>query len=623
MVMTTTSIIPFLLPVPFLFVVLIALLWGETGKRNIGYIGAFAGLVTLFLGIQSWGLQGTVATTPWFSITGTLFSWSVMIDNLSLLLTMIIAGIGVFIFLYSVGYFEPNEDLRRYYAELSLFAAAMIGVVTAANLFQLFFAWELVGVSSYLLIGFWHEKESAIAAARKAFITIIIGDAFLLAGIFLLWIQYHTFDIPIILELVRSTPMTTMTVMAGIGIIIGAISKSAQFPLHTWLPDAMEGPTPVSAFLHSAAMVKAGLFLIARMLPLLALAGLSPLLVLLAVITIIISAGCALVENDIKRVLAYSTMNHLAFIMLAFGIGSVATGLYHLLNHSIFKALLFMSAGVIIHKTGTQDITKMHMPFGWNILFISTLLGVLALAGIPPFAGFFSKDALFEAVVATGNNALLLVFALAILASSAYIFRWFFLIFKKKKHEHENTCERDMSAVSHTSTENYATKHTTTMIEHTPPIMQIPLPILALLALVGGLWMSWFYGWWTSDTPHIGLASFGALLLALCGALIAFSAYYRKTLSVQQLSITPVALFFKRKFLLDDLGDIAALIVKKIGRASMWVDDCIINRFLIFLTEFFAELANILRLMITGRPTTYVLAVVLGFLLLALAVRVS
>jgi NADH-quinone oxidoreductase subunit L len=576
----------YLLPVPFLIAGIIALFRKE---KWVGYVGSVAGIITFLLVLQLWAdsFRGVVSTN-WFSAAGVTFVWSVLIDNLSLLMSAIVAGIGTFIFLYSAGYLEAHEDLSRYYAELALFASAMIGVITSANLFQLFFCWELVGVSSYLLIGFWHEKESAIAAARKAFITIIIGDAFLLAGILLLWKSYGTFDIQTILA---SMQMNQLTMLAGFCIIIGAISKSAQFPLHAWLPDAMEGPTPVSAFLHSATMVKAGLFLIVRMLPLIVLVGLSPLLVVIAVITILISACCALVENDVKRVLAYSTMNQLAFILLAIGLGATVAGLYHLLNHSIFKALLFMSAGIMIHAAGTQDITKMRLKLGWNILAVCTAIGAWALAGLPPFSGFFSKDAIFEAVLESQNGALIFFFCAAVILSAAYIFRWFFLIFAKDGKEAHMNWE-----------------------------MRAPLPVLAFLTVVGGAAMLSFYAWWGADV-HFGIVMLISTILGATGFLIAYIIYYKKSMPVDALASSAMARYFKARFLLDDLYAALANVVEEIGAIFMHVDERIINRFLEGLARFFSRLAALLRKIISGRSTSYVTAVIVGFILILLFVR--
>jgi NADH-quinone oxidoreductase subunit L len=579
--------IEYLIPAPFLLVMIAALLWPRRSEY-VGYLGAAAGLVTLALVYLTWRSGTPGGELEWFAVAGTMFTWSVMVDQLSLLLAGIVAGIGTFIFLYSVGYMDASEELRRYYAELALFATSMLAVVMSANLFQLFFAWELVGVSSYLLIGYWHDRKTAIAAARKAFITIIIGDAFLLAGIFLLWKGYGTFAIAPILEAARADTITTI---AGLFIIIGAISKSAQFPLHAWLPDAMEGPTPVSAFLHSATMVKAGLFLVARFLPLLAIAGLSPVLIIIAVITIIISACMALVENDIKRVLAYSTMNQLAFILLAFGLGATVAGLYHLLNHSVFKALLFMAAGVIIHLAGTQDIRQMELKLGWNVLAVTTAIGALALAGLPPLSGFFSKDAIFEQILHTGNAALILVFSIAIIMSAAYISRWYLLIFRRN------------GSVAHVHWQ-----------------MRAPLPILAALVVFGGLITGMFYSWWDSSASASLFAGVLSTILALAGFGIAYAIYWRG-MDINWLSRSSMAEFFRQRFLLDDLGSALASAVQGIGKAMVWVDTHIVDRTVVGVGHMLSAVGALLRRFISGHPTNYLFAFVIGFIIIIITLR--
>ncbi|MDD9953343.1 MAG: NADH-quinone oxidoreductase subunit L [Candidatus Woesearchaeota archaeon] len=553
-------------------------------RKYAGYVGSFAGLVTLcLLPMLSRGL----VEVPWFVAAGEEFFWSMMVDNLSLLLGGVVGGIGIFVFFYSTGYMTEKEDLRRFYAVLALFAMAMLGVVFSANLFQLVFFWELVGVSSYLLVGFWHQKETAIRAARKAFLTIIVGDAFLLGGVILLWTYYGTASIPVLLESVEAN---TVTILAGIGIVIGAISKSAQFPLHDWLPDAMEGPTPVSSFLHSATMVKAGLFLIARMLPLLVAVGLAPVLVIIAVLTIIISACIALVETDIKRVLAYSTMNQLAFILLALGIGATTAALFHLTTHSVFKALLFMAAGVMIHTAGTQDMRKMHIRSGKNLVAITTLIGVLALGGVPPFSGFFSKDAIFEGLLAHGDITLLVVFSIAVIMSAAYIFRWYFMLFSKSgKKAHANLG------------------------------MTLPLPILAFLTVVGGGGMWLFFEWW-HEHAHIGITAVISLGLVGVGWLIAF-AIYRKDLKILWLSHSGLAHFCRERFLFDKLYSSLGRFVQGIGAFWAWFDNNVVDGLVRGIGHVAVILGDLLRRIETGRIPTYVGALILGFITIVMAVQ--
>ena len=574
---------PFVLLVPYLLAMLYALI-GKNGKnKHVGYVGSLAGIVTIilmfFVGTGFW-------STNWFSVAGYVFELSFLLDTIGSLLVYVIGGIGAFVFFYSVGYLGKHEDLRRYYFLLSLFAMSMIGVVSAGNLFQMFFFWELVGVSSFLLIGFWHHKQAAVDASRKAFITIIVGDVFFLAGIFLLWLNYGTFDIQTILQ---SLQADKLTLFAGAGIIIGGISKSAQFPLHDWLPDAMEGPTPVSAFLHSATMVKAGLFVIARFLPLLVIVGLTKWLLAIAVITILISGLLALVEYDIKRVLAYSTMNQLAFILLGLSLGALSAGMFHLLTHSVFKALLFFSAGIAIHAAGSQDLRSIHLKFGWNAFTVSTVIGVLGLAGLIPFSGFFSKEAILESVL-HARIEIVLFFCLAIFVSAAYIFRWLFLLMGKKQVK-----------------SNFQ--------------MLAPLPVLAFLTVVGGLGASAFFGLWGEEMHFFGMSAILSTILVLAGAVIAYLIYVRKW-HIEWLSQSTFAEICRERFLVDRLYVFCGEVFAAIGVLCKKIDDGLINRAVRGSGEFFVLMGNYFRKFHSGSVQTYVFASVLGFIVLAIVLGV-
>jgi len=569
----------YLIPVPFILVMLYALVVPNGKNRHVGYLGAIAGIVTLLL---AW--TATSATIPWFSLAGWTISVSAMMDTVSIVLASLVAGIGIFVFLYSVGYFKKGEDLKRYYVLLALFAWSMLGVVIAGNLFQLFFCWELVGVSSYLLIGFWHKREEARRAAAKAILTILTGDVFFLIGILVLAWHYNTIDITQLLSMLKPDGLTTL---AGVGIILGGISKSAQFPLHGWLPDAMAGPTPVSAFLHSATMVKAGLFVIVRFLPLLVLTGLTPLLTAIALITIVMSGMMALVEKDIKRVLAYSTMNQLAFMLLAFSLGAVVAGLFHMVTHAIFKALLFFVAGIVIHTTSTQDLTKTHIKWSWTLVPVSALVGVLALAGVVPFAGFFSKEAIFETVL-HASWPIILVFTVAIMLSAAYIFRWFFLIFGKTGRTAKGSWELFAS-----------------------------LPVLAFLALCGGFLR---YVFW--DEPHaLGVTALLSTALLALGVLAAYEIFVRKH-RMSWLIQSPFAEVSRQRFLMNNVYNFFARVVMVIGRIILWIDESVIDRSIRLLGRFFTSVSAFLRHAQSGNVQTYLAVFILGFLILAVIMGV-
>ncbi|MCI0897399.1 MAG: NADH-quinone oxidoreductase subunit L, partial [Chloroflexi bacterium] len=344
----------------------------------------------------------------WLVVGGATIEMGLLVDPLTAVMLVVVTGVSLLVQVYSLGYMKGDPSFSRYYAYMSLFTAAMLGLVLASNIIQLYVFWELVGVSSYLLIGFWHERPAAAAAAKKAFIITRIGDVGFLIAILYLFTQADTFaaaglnafHIPDIWAaaqpgfaagaLLGGAALTWM----ALGIFAGAAGKSGQFPLHSWLPDAMEGPTPVSALIHAATMVAAGVFLVARFFPLFQnSADAMTVVALVGAFTAIFAASMGLVMNDIKRVMAYSTISQLGYMMAALGLGLYAAAIFHLVTHAAFKALLFLGAGNVNHATGTFDMRYMgglrrHMP----ITYILMLVAGLSLVGIIPLAGFWSKD---------------------------------------------------------------------------------------------------------------------------------------------------------------------------------------------------------------------------------------
>jgi NADH-quinone oxidoreductase subunit L len=335
----------------------------------------------------------------WFRVGSAVLSVGWSVDSLAAVMLLVVSVVALCVMVFSAGYMEGDGGWNRYFALLSLFTASMVLLVIADSLATLFVGWELVGVCSYLLIGFWYTKPSAAAAAVKAFLTTRIGDVGLLLGLAILWGAVHTLDYAAIMRLVP-TMAPGVVGAAAICIAIGAIGKSAQFPLHIWLPDAMEGPTPVSALIHAATMVAAGVYLVARLWPLFAAApGARTLLLVLGTVSALGAALAGIAQRDIKRVLAYSTISQLGFMFAALGVGAWSIAMFHLVTHAAFKALLFLTAGSVIHGAGTQDLREMgglrkEMP----VTFAVWLVGVAALVGIPPMSGFFSKDLVIDAV---------------------------------------------------------------------------------------------------------------------------------------------------------------------------------------------------------------------------------
>ena len=361
--------------------------------------------------------QTQYTSIEWILLPDLELEFGLLVDSLSVLMLLVVTGVGSSIFYYSMEYMEHDEGYRRYFAGLSLFAFSMIGIVLSANLLQLFIFWELVGLSSYLLIGHWYQKPEAADAGKKAFLTNRVGDFGFLIGILLLW----TFSGPASSRSLNLTQLSTavsgfiqtsphhktLVTVAMLLVFSGVVGKSAQFPLHVWLPDAMEGPTPVSALIHAATMVAAGVYLLARTFPLFLLSPVSlEIIAYIGGFTALFAATQAVVQKDIKRILAYSTLSQLGYMVMAIGLGSAATGMYHLTTHAFFKALLFLSAGSIIHATGEQNITEMggllkKMP----LTSTAFLIGAFALVGFWPASGFFSKDEILS--LALSQNQIL------------------------------------------------------------------------------------------------------------------------------------------------------------------------------------------------------------------------
>ncbi len=442
--------------------------------RFLSVLAISAGFATFWFVLQDFlehGVDQYHFTVEWFTAGRIDVALGIIVDPLTVIMLGLVTFVALAVQIYSLGYMAGDKRLPWYFGVHSLFAAAMLTLVLADNLLLLYFAWELVGLCSYFLIGHWYERRSAAEAAKKAFITTRIGDVGLLIGILLLVVNTGTFDTLEILERVsHPAPGQELSNLLVTGsallIFLGAMGKSAQFPLHVWLPDAMEGPTPVSALIHAATMVAAGVFLVARLFPLFEASGDALTAVaLIGLITALVGASLALVSTDLKRILAYSTMSHLGFMMLALGAGGFTAAIFHLLTHGIAKASLFMAAGSVMHAMdGQTDIRRMgglrrRMP----LTAVAFTIGALALAGIPPLSAFWSKDEILIAVQKGLNPAYLIFFLLAIVLSALYMARATRLAFYGElsadaEHAHES-----------------------------PLVMVIPIAVLAGLSVVIGL----------------------------------------------------------------------------------------------------------------------------------------
>ncbi len=444
--------------------------------------GAFVSVAAVLLGfVLFWFVLADLLANGggtfgggWLVLGDVNITWGVIVDRLSVTMIGLVTFVALLVQVYSVAYMRGEPRYGWYFAAHALFAAAMLALVLADNLVFLYLAWELVGLGSYLLIGFWHEKRPAAEAAKKAFITTRIGDVGLLIGIILLYRATGTFDIGGVIHAVENGVGAGLISQATVNlslflVFLGAMGKSAQFPFHVWLPDAMEGPTPVSALIHAATMVAAGVFLVARLMPLFEMApGVLLFVAVIGLFTFAFAGALALVMTDLKRVLAYSTVSHLGLMMLSLGAFGMAAAILHLLIHGVSKALLFLGAGSVTHGTGRTDIREMGglwraMP----ITAITFTIGAASLAGLVPFSGFFSKEEALITVLDERGLAFFVPTFAAALLSALYMARVTFLVFfganRGEGEAHES-----------------------------PWLMTAPLLVLAPLALVLGLAT---YGW--------------------------------------------------------------------------------------------------------------------------------
>jgi NADH-quinone oxidoreductase subunit L len=443
-------------------------------KAIIGFLGCLLVLVSfgisasLFLQIRSTGAPINVTLFEWFSVGDFKLSFAFLVDQLSAIMLLIITGVGFLIHLYSVGYMKDDAGFGKFFAYLNLFVFFMLLLVLGSNYLVMFIGWEGVGLCSYLLIGFWYTNPDYADAAKKAFIMNRIGDLGFILGIFMLIYHFGSANFADIFSKAgigdfKNAPYTAITLL----LFVGAVGKSAQLPLFTWLPDAMAGPTPVSALIHAATMVTAGVYMIARSNILFTLAPVTMHIVaIVGLLTAVVAALIALTQTDIKKVLAYSTVSQLGYMFLGLGVGAYTGAFFHVLTHAFFKALLFLGAGSVIHAmSGEQDMRKMGGLKGkLQITFITMLVGTLAISGIPPFAGFFSKDEILGHVF-TQSPVMWVVGVLTAMCTSFYMFRMMYLTFFGKfrgTHEQEHH------------------------VHESPANMTIPLILLAVLSVVGG-----------------------------------------------------------------------------------------------------------------------------------------
>src|ERR1700719_512627 len=451
----------------------------RTAVTTVGLVfpgAAFAWALVVALRFSSLDLPYQEYVAHWIRSGNFSADFALYLDQLSLVMLLVVTGVGFLIHIYSVGYMWDDRSYYRFFAYLNLFMFFMLTLILANNYLLMFIGWEGVGLASYLLIGFWFTKDSAASAGKKAFIVNRIGDFGFLIGLFLIIQHFGSLNFTQVFA--QMQPMTAETGGAGlltaIGILlmVGACGKSAQIPLYVWLPDAMEGPTPVSALIHAATMVTAGVYMVARSHVIFEHAPTALTVVaIIGTLTAIFAATIGMAQTDIKRVLAYSTVSQLGYMFLACGVGAFSAGIFHLMTHAFFKALLFLAAGSVIHAMGgEQDMLKMgglSKKIKWT--YITMLTATLAIAGFPPLAGFFSKDSILLSAYQNANGGPILygVGLFTALLTSFYMFRLIFLTFFGKQRYDEHHVH----------------------VHESPKSMLVPLMILAVLSLVGG-WLA-------------------------------------------------------------------------------------------------------------------------------------
>jgi NADH-quinone oxidoreductase subunit L len=547
---------------PLAGALLITLAGTRIPRRVAGYIStlsvavSFVASVIVFFALHDRPTDDRIVLSEawtWLAAGDFRVPLDILIDPLSVFMMLIVSGVGALIVAYSIGYMDGDDEERRYFAYMSLFVFSMLLLVQSANFVVLLVGWGLVGLSSYLLIGHHHERPSAVAAAKKAFIMNALGDATMALAIFLLFWKGAPLGLSEF-EYADDTSQTVMTLVA-LGMLGGAVAKSAQIPLHTWLPDAMEGPTPVSALIHAATMVTAGVYMLVRLHPIFEAAPeVQDLAAGIGAATLVVAGLIALVQTDIKRVIAYSTMSQIGYMFLGAGLGAYVGGMFHLMTHAFFKALLFLAAGIVIHTlAGEQDMRNMG---GLRRFLPRTrltfLVGSLALAGIPPLSGFWSKDSILGSALAEGwyGRTLLVVGLAGVFLTGLYTFRMFFLVF-----------EGDASP--------FAREHVHAHGHGEGPFsMTSVVGVLAVLAAVGGLIA--IPGLWNLPLDWLGpvaeplveasalqdyIVSAISVALALAGIGVAWAIYGTGRLRIPR--VAWLQRLFEEKFYFDEAYDLA------------------------------------------------------------------
>ncbi len=590
-----------ILALPFCAFLVIALVTPLRRRGpTAGALSATA-MALAFLAAMSLFAGGGAVERTWSWLPGDggpMATVGIVVDSLSAPMLLLVTLVSLLVQLYSLGYLheEPAPSLGRYYAYQSLFAFSMLGLVLSPTFLQMFVFWELVGLCSYLLIGYWYERPSAARAAVKAFWITKLGDLGFISGIVMLWSVTGTYEFRALFGMASAGTLA----VPGLGFImfliyLGAVGKSAQFPLHVWLPDAMEGPTPVSALIHAATMVTAGVYMVNRAFPLFALVPeLLTLIAWIGAFTALLAATMACVESDIKRVLAYSTVSQLGFMMAAAGAAAPEAGFLHLLMHGVFKALLFLGAGVVIHIVGTNDLFRMGGLFRQHPwVGIPFIVATLALAGIPPLPGFFSKEGILAGVLGADLAVPFAMLALTAFLTAFYMFRVVFIAFFGRPH---------IAGHDH----------------HVPAVMDMVCRFLGLVTVATGLWLA-RASFRAHEEHAAGWLAPLSIALAVGGIVLAWAMYQRAILepAVVARFFRPIEFMARRRYGLDALyGGLYRGVMLGFARVIGWIDRYFVDGILNVLSAWTLRAGDALRGIQTGKPQDYLYGVAFGVLLL-------
>lgn len=605
-----------------------------SGRINVIFIG-ICFLLSLVVMFNLNNASSTIVF-EWINIGEIDLSFSFMIDPLTSIMLVVVSGISFLVQIYSIGYMHGDKSFNRYFSFMALFTGSMIGLVMSRNILQLFIFWELVGVSSYLLIGFWHERKSAAAAAKKAFIMTRLGDfGFLFSIIYLFNINPDLLNIHLLYDAIVNNEISSkVATILSLGFLIGAIGKSAQFPLHSWLPDAMEGPTSVSALIHSATMVTAGVFLIARLFPLFQISDIMTLVAIIGASTSFIAATMALTTTDIKRVLAYSTISQLGYMFMALGLGAYTAAVFHLFTHAFFKAGLFLSAGSVHHASGTFNMKYMGgLKSKMKYTYYSMLICSFSLSGLFPLSGFWSKDEIILSAYIHGGSLGLICMIIGLLVAfmtSFYMFRAISLTFHGNFRGGGDKEIEDLKKHKLPVPETLEHVH----LEESPKYMLYPILLLSFFAIFVGYFSNPVF----SDLLFIDKHLFGLFLeksleafhfhgshefnfsialvstfISVIGILFGISIYRNKTELDKGKFFDSINYFLDKKYFIDYLYEkiiIQNIFYELICAGFEWVDKNIFDGVNINLSKLISRISLRFLKFQDGQIHTYSIAMV-------------